>query len=614
MLEAFNATAAEFPVDACLHQLVERQVQLAPDAPALACGDDTLTYAQLNARANRLARHLRGLGAGPDVLVGVFMERSLDLGVALLAILKAGAAYLPLDPAYPPDRIAFMLRDAAAPVLLTQETLLPSLPEATCTVLCLDRDADRWAGLSDSDPEPLASPANLAYAIYTSGSTGTPKGTLVEHRNVVRLLYATQPWFHFGPHDVWTVFHSPAFDFSVWELWGALATGGCAVLVPYLVSRSPEAFRALLARHKVTVLNQTPSAFRALLQADADAPDPHDLALRLVIFGGEALDPRSLKPWVDRHGDQVPLLVNMYGITETTVHVTYRPLAGPDFERPASVIGTAIPDLRLYVLDPRGQPAPIGVAGELHVGGAGLARGYLNRPDLTAEKFIPDPFASDPAARLYKSGDLARWLPDGSLEYLGRADAQVKLRGFRVELGEIEVALTRLPAIREAAVLAREDSPGDLRLVAYLVPADPASPPDPADLRAALRLSLPDYMVPAAFVSLPALPLTPHGKLDRKALPAPDYQAPADAYVAPRTPTEATLAEIFAEVLKIERVSVNDNFFDLGGHSLLATQILSRIRQYLHTDLSLREIFESPTVSKIALVLTQSDDSEEGII
>ncbi|MEU1661982.1 amino acid adenylation domain-containing protein, partial [Streptomyces griseofuscus] len=405
--------------------------------------------------------------------------------------------------------------------------------------------------------------------IYTSGSTGRPKGVVVEHRSVVRLFGATESWFGFGSQDVWTLFHSYAFDFSVWELWGPLLHGGRLVVVPFEVSRSAGEFLGLLVREGVTVLNQTPSAFYQLMQADRDDPAVGDgLALRYVVFGGEALDLGRLASWYERRGESGPTLVNMYGITETTVHVTHLPLDAEKCVTGAgSGIGEGIPDLRLYVLDSGLCPVPVGVAGELYVAGAGLARGYLNRAGLTAERFVADPFGVS-GSRMYRTGDLVRWSAEGQLEYLGRIDDQVKVRGFRIELGEIESVLAGHPEVAQAAVIVREDRPGDKRLVGYAV-AVAGSVVDPAELRAYVAESVPDYMVPAAVMVLDALPLTPNGKLDRRALPAPEFAAGTSGR-APRTEQEEILCQVFAEVLGVERVSIDDNFFELGGHSLLA--------------------------------------------
>ena len=522
--------AVSFPKGACLHERFERQVELTPEAEALVYEGQRLTYAELNRRANRLAHRLRELGVTSDQLVGLRTERSLEMVIGLVGILKAGGAYLPLDPAYPKERVAFMLEDSRVAVVVTQRSLAADLEGMAVTRVLLD---EPLAG-ADTNPEPVSTADDLAYVIYTSGSTGKPKGALITHYNVTRLFEATDPWYGFDRRDVWTLFHSYAFDFSVWELWGALLYGGRVVIVPYWVSRSPEAFRELLVRERVTVLNQTPSAFRQLIQAELSAPRA-DLALRYVIFGGEALELQSLRPWFERYGDAQPLLVNMYGITETTVHVTYRPIRREDLESgQGSVIGVPIPDLQVYLLDPNGRPVPIGVPGELYVGGAGVARGYLNRAELTAQRFIPDPFSTTPGATLYRSGDLARRLENGDIEYLGRIDHQVKIRGFRIELGEIEAGIARHPVIREAVVIAREDAPGDKRLVAYLVAENP--PADLVDqLRALLRAGMPEYMVPAHFVTLEALPLTKNGKVDRKALPAPAVSDAVARGVAART-------------------------------------------------------------------------------
>ena len=471
LLMEWNNTQVNYPQDKCIHQLFEEQVKRTPDAVAVVYGNQHLKYHELNCRANQLAHYLRCLGVGADVLVGLCVERSLSMVVGLLGILKAGGAYVPLDPEYPQDRLSYMLEDAQVKVLLTQQQLVESVPKHQARVVCLDIDWEKIAQNNESNLENTATPDNLAYVIYTSGSTGKPKGVLVNHFNVVRLFAATNSWYNFNAQDVWTLFHSYAFDFSVWEIWGALLYGGRLVVVPYMVTRSPESFLELLCTEKVTILNQTPSAFRQLIQAEQSIATIGDLNLRLVIFGGEALELKSLQPWFERHGDTSPQLVNMYGITETTVHVTYRPLSKGDLNHTASVIGCPIPDLQVYVLDEHKQLVPIGVRGEMYVGGEGVTRGYLNRPELTDERFISHPFSNNPQGRLYKTGDKARYLPNGELEYLGRIDNQVKIRGFRIELGEIEVVLSQHPLVQESVVIIREDTPGDKRLVAYLVPA-----------------------------------------------------------------------------------------------------------------------------------------------
>ncbi|WP_420129160.1 amino acid adenylation domain-containing protein [Longimicrobium sp.] len=594
VLEAWNRTETEYPADRCIHQLFEAQAARTPEGVAVRFEAESLTYGELNEGANRLAHHLIRRGVGPEVRVGICLERGLEMIVSILAVLKAGGAYVPMDPAYPADRLAFTLSDAGVPIVLAQEKVraLLALPDGV-ELISLDAARAQIAAESAENPRGGATPDSLAYVIYTSGSTGTPKGALIEHRNVARLFSATDAWFGFGADDVWTLFHSYAFDFSVWEIWGALLYGGRLVVVPVSVSRDPEAFHALVQREGVTVLNQTPSAFRQFMAVDAERGG--DLALRNVIFGGEALEPASVREWVERRGADTPRLVNMYGITETTVHVTYRVLSREDvFGGSGSPIGRAIPDLRLYVLDPARRPVPIGVPGELYVGGAGVARGYLNRPELTAARFVDDPFAP---GRLYRSGDRVRWLADGTLEYLGRLDEQVKIRGFRIELGEIEAALRQSPGVRDCTVVVREDAPGDRRLVAYVVGDAEAEA-----LRAHVRLSLPEYMVPAAFGFLEALPLTANGKLDRKALPAPEL-ALAEGYVAPRTPAEEVLARIWAEVLDVERVGANDNFFDLGGHSFLVPQVVSRVRELLDVEMPLWALFEHRTVEALARVV-----------
>ncbi len=595
LLTVWNRPEVRFPSPLPLHRLFEARAAETPEAVAVICEGMSLTYGELNARANRLARYLRRLGAGPESRVGLCLERSLELVVGILGILKAGGAYVPLDPLYPASRLSLIAEDSGLDVLVTAEALRGLVPGGVRSV-CLDAAAGEIATESAADLEGGAGPENLAYVIYTSGSTGRPKGSLLTHANVTRLFTATDGWFHFGPQDVWSLFHSFAFDFSVWEIWGALLYGGRLVVVPYWVSRSPEAFHELLVEEGVTVLNQTPSAFRQLVQADGEGP----LSLRYVVFGGEALELSSLAPWFDRHGDEKPLLVNMYGITETTVHVTYRVIRREDLAAVGrSPVGVPIPDLSVHLLDRQGHLVPVGVAGEMFVAGAGVARGYLGRPELTAERFVPDPFGGA-GDRLYRSGDLARWLESGELEYLGRIDHQVKIRGFRIELGEIEAVLGSHPSVREAVVLLRDSPSGDPRLVGYVVPREGGT--DAVELRAFLKDRLPDYMVPSALVETPAVPLTAHGKVDRKALPDPmEASAPAEEGFDPsRTPTEELVAGIWSEVLRVERVGRDDSFFDLGGHSLLATRVLSRLREVLGTELPLRALFEAPTPAELA--------------
>ncbi len=592
-----------------LHRRFERQVDKHPEAMALSFEDHHLSYAELNRRANRLAHRLRALRVpiGPDSLVGLCVERSLDTVVGILGILKAGAAYLPLDPDYPEERLAFTLSDAHAEVVVTQKRVVHKLPQESAHVVLIDEASREFP---DHNLDAGATSDHLAYVIYTSGSTGRPKGVLIAHEQVLRLFDATESWFGFGKDDVWTLFHSFAFDFSVWEIWGALLYGGRVVVVPYWVSRSPDAFYTLLHKERVTSLSQTPSAFKQLIAVDATKHQTHPLSLRTVVFGGEALELQSLAPWFERHGDAQPKLVNMYGITETTVHVTYRALQKDDLkDQPGSLIGRPIPDLSVYVLNPFMQPVPVGVPGELFVGGAGLARGYLGRPRLTEERFVSNPFSDRPGSRLYKTGDLARFLPNGELEYLGRTDHQVKIRGFRIELGEIEALLNGFPKIREALVLAREDAPGDKRLVAYFTYDKDA--PGSDDLRAYLNKALPSHMIPAAFVALDAFPLTSNKKKDRRALPPPAKVAPghAEDFVPPQTEKERILADIWCEVLDLPQAGLDDNFFSLGGDSILTIHVVTKARAR-GLKFTPKQLFLHPTLRSLAHEAEQVSDGQ----
>jgi amino acid adenylation domain-containing protein len=634
----WSGPEASFGAPIPLHLRFAARAAERPDAVAVAVNGEAVSYDELRRRAAELAGRLRGAGVGLESRVGLLAARSVELVAGMLGILEAGAAYVPLDPHYPAERLEYVLEDAGVEIVVTGpagEGELPSTPGRRVLVGCglpqLDRvtsphpdplPSSRRGEGAPPDPRSsdlvvsrvgcglphretlagLRSPDALAYVLYTSGSTGRPKGVQVTHGNAARLFDATERAFAPGPGDAWTLFHSPAFDFSVWELWGALAYGGRLEVFPYWVSRSPEAFLELLAARRVTVLSQTPSAFRALAGAAAAAGGARALpALRRLVFGGERLDPAALAGWLGEEPGARLRAANLYGITETTVHVTLREMAPADLTAPwRSPIGRALADLAVYLVDPVGRPVAAGVPGELLVGGAGVARGYLGRPGLTAERFVPDPFSGAAGARLYRSGDLARWLPSGELEYLGRIDHQVKVRGFRIEPAEVEAALESLPAVARAVVVARDDLPGGGGLAAYVVSA--GEPPAEAALRSALAGLLPDHMVPARFVVLDALPLTPSGKVDRRALPAPAAGPGAGErpYVPPRTELERALAEIWAEVLEVERVGVEDGFFDLGGHSLLATRVTSRVREALGVEVPLRELFARPTVAALA--------------
>ncbi|MFD3939575.1 amino acid adenylation domain-containing protein, partial [Streptomyces sp. NPDC058611] len=606
-----STTAAAGRPESTIVTRFEAQAATTPDAIAVTWDGTALTYAELNRQANRLARLLVSRGVGPEDLVALALPRSSDLVLGMLAVLKAGAAYLPLDPAYPAERLSYMLRDSEPVCLVTTAQAVPQLPDVIPSVVLGDPGtATELAGyrasdVSDEERTAPLLPEHPAYVIYTSGSTGNPKGVVIPHRNVIGLSDATDALFRFGATDVWTLFHSYAFDFSVWEAWGALLHGGRLVVVPHGVTRDPEEFLKLLGRERVTVLNQTPSAFYQLLQADRDSTGRATSSLRYVIFGGEALDVGRLPDWYERHADGAPLLVNMYGITETTVHVTHLELnAAMPAVQGRSPVGGELPGLRVYVLDGSGRPVPPGVVGEIYVAGYGLARGYLNRPGLTAERFVADPFGA-PGSRMYRTGDLGRRRADGTLEHLGRADSQVQLRGFRIEPGEVEAVLAGRDDVAQAVVLVREDQPGDQRLVAYVVAAK-GHVLDPQVLRTHATRRLAEHMVPATFLIVDSIPLTANGKLDHAALPTPDSTSPATVR-PPSSQQVEILCGLFADVLGLRAVGADDNFFDLGGHSLLATRLASRIRTVLGVEFSVTSLFETPTPSRLADRLTDTD-------
>ncbi|MDB5905726.1 MAG: linear gramicidin synthase subunit, partial [Betaproteobacteria bacterium] len=596
LLAQWNRTEREYRHDASIHELIEEQVRRTPQATAICDEDDALTYAALDERADRLARRLVDLGVGRDVRVGICVERSLDMVVGLLAILKAGGAYLPLDPHYPAERIAFMLHDAGVGVVVTQEALLGLVGSAGARVVCLDSDRESIERTGDAgSAASQVSSEDLAYVIYTSGSTGKPKGVMVRHRNVVNFFTGMDDAIGAGEgaageQPVWLAVTSISFDISVLELFWTLARGYRVV-----INREQPGASAteLLNRHRVTHLQCTPSFLRMLIDQDGAADALRGLSALLV--GGEPLAP-SLAQRVA--GLTHAALFNMYGPTETTVWSTVKRVDGPVGH--SVPIGRPIANTRVHLLDSTLQPVPVGVAGELYIGGAGVTRGYLHRSDLTEARFVADRFCDEPDARMYRTGDIARYSGDGELVFLGRADDQVKVRGHRIEIGEIEFALSRHPGVRNAAVAVRVDA-GDARLVGYVAAADDASP-SAGELRRFLAAQLPEYMIPAAFVFLDALPLTPNGKIDRRALPAADGAAVASAarYEVPATETERAIAAVWQALLGIESVGVHDNFFELGGHSLLATQMVSRLRSALAADVPLRAVFDTPTLRELA--------------
>jgi len=624
LLVEWNDTRADYPKDKCLHQLFEDQVQRAPEAVAVVFADEQLTYCQLNQRADRLAGELRGLGVGPEVRVALCVQRSLEMMVGLLGILKAGGCYVPLDPAYPKERLAFMLEDSQAPIVVTQDRLQAhfNFEASKLKLLCLDgprfplaRTPHPSRVAQAGSNRPAASgkskPTDLAYLIYTSGSTGQPKGVMVAHRNVINFFAGMDRLL--GPDPgVWLAVTSISFDISVLELFWTLARGFKVILqteeaglptAAFPLNHSGNGVRTQslpeqILKHGVTHLQCTPSLARALVLAPESLPALR--SLRRLLLGGEALPPSLAQQLHDLLPGR---LYNLYGPTETTVWSAAHRV---DYNDNTVPIGRPIANTEIYLLDRHQQLVPIGVPGELLIGGDGVARGYLNRPELTAEKFIRHPFNADPDARLYRTGDLARYRSDGAIEFLGRIDNQVKLRGHRIELGEIETVLARASGVREAVVALREDVPGDERLAAYLV-TSPEHPPAIADLRHCLREKLPSHMIPSAFVVLDRLPLTPNGKVDRRKLPKPENRHPglATSFVSPRTELEKAIAKIWQELLRVEKVGLHDNFFDLGGHSLLMTQVISRVREAFQVELPIRTFFESPTVAALGRVIEE---------
>ncbi|MFP4120962.1 MAG: amino acid adenylation domain-containing protein [Coleofasciculus sp.] len=614
LLVEFNQTQADYPKDKCIHHLIEEQAERTPNSIAVAFEDQQLTYAQLNQKANQLAHYLQQLGVKPDVLVGICVERSLEMVIGILGILKAGGAYVPLDPTYPQERLAFILEDTQTSVVLTQQRLIDHFPQHNAHIICLDNDweaitqesksisippllrgARRDQTLSEQDcfpPEMTAE--NLAYIIYTSGSTGKPKGVQITHRNLVhstsaRLTYYKEPVTRF------LLLSSFAFDSSIAGIFWTLCQGGMLYLPPEGLQRDVPKLIELMTQNHISHLLSLPSLYLLLLE---QAKLEQLTSLRTVIVAGESCS----KELVQRHLDLKleASLFNEYGPTEGTVWSSVYHCQSPEI-RTQVPIGRPIANTQIYLLDAHLHPVPIGVVGELYISGDGLARGYLNQPEMTEQRFIPNPFSHESGGRLYKTGDLARYLPDGNIEFIGRIDNQVKIRGFRIELGEIETALNQHPGVRESVVLARDDVPGDKRLIAYIVP-NRESVPTISQLRDFLKQTLPEYMIPSAFVWLKDLPLTPNGKVDRRGLPAPDQVRPeiAGVFVAPRTSVEEKLVKIWAELLKIERVGIHDNFFELGGHSLLTTQLLAKVRDTFQVDVSLRQLLELPTVAGLA--------------
>ncbi len=604
VLVEWNDTSRDYPQHLCIHTLFEAQVERTPDTTAVVFEDQQLTYRELNQRANQLAHYLKALGVGSEVLVGICVERTLEMVVGVLGILKAGGAYVPLDPAAPQERLAFMLANTQVSVLLTQKTLIEGLPEQEVQALCL-LDAE-WEKIAQESAENLVSEVtdeNLAYVLYTSGSTGKPKGVAVEHRQVLNYALAILERLDLGFAANFAMVQPLTVDSCITTIFPPLFTGGCLHLVSREKAVDADALGDYFCRHSIDCLKIAPSHLAALHASSRTQPI---MPRHRLIIGGEG----SRWSWVQKLQSSFPdcVIFNHYGPTETTVgSLAYRVDQGQgDRDYAMTPLGRPLANTQLYVLNRHMQPVPIGIPGELHIGGAGVTRGYLNRPDLTAEKFISNPFSNEPNARLYKTGDLVRYLPDGNIEFLGRIDHQVKIRGFRIELGEVEAVLSQHPDLRQVVIRVLEDASGDKRLVAYAVPhQEPA--PAISELRRFMKKQLPEYMVPSAFVVLEALPLTPHGKVDLRALPAPDRARPEmdETFVAPDTGEEEALAVIWSKLLGMNKIGIHDNFFELGGHSLLATQLIARIRDTFQVELPLRTLFETPTIAGLAEVIAK---------
>jgi amino acid adenylation domain-containing protein len=603
VLVVWNNTMRDYEHVPCIHQRVESQVSRTPDAVAVTCEEEALTYRELNQRANQLARYLRRLGVGPEVLVGLCMEPSLEMVIGLLGILKSGGAYVPLDPTYPADRLALMIEDAHVSVLLTQEDLVETLPDSTdVRQVCLYKHRGVIDQETDENLENWTMPENLAYVMYTSGSTGRPKGVMISHRGIGNRLQWGQETYQLTDTDRVLQKDSVSFDTSVWKFFGPLFVGAQLVVAPPGARQDPAWLVTLVTQHQITITGWTASALQVFLEEKGNNPCH---SLRQVLCGGEAL---SLKVQERFFACLNGKLHNLYGPTEVSIDVTCWE-CNPSRSPHTIPIGRPIANTQAYLLDGHGNPVPIGVPGELYFGGTGLARGYFNGPDLTAERFVPNLYSDQPGARLYRTGDIARYLSDGNLEFLGRRDYQVKLRGYRIELGEIETALIQHPAVWEAVVLLCEDRLGEKRLVAYVV-REKETPLSIATLRNFLHMKLPDYMIPSALVFLDALPLTTHGKVNRQALPLPDEKSvsSAEQFVAPKTPIESHLATLWEEVLNIKRVGIYDNFFALGGHSLLAFKLISRIRHDLDVELPIRALFYNPTIAGLVMIITEQED------